>query len=258
MGAHQKIDRVARRHLTRLLPDDSLFPTYRKILLFEGRNGPDGIKIKSPSKDEPWHYINPFDDNDTKLIEIIQDHYDKLVLHLKTGNKERVAFDAAWLAHAIVDGLTPAHHYPYEEKLIELMGGSAIETRDTVFKKNIMPGANASEKIKNNWRMWGPKGLLLGHGLFEFGVASLIKPLAFGEAVPSPQDIALIKERGVATYFLQVAREIAVLNMYETYITKGWTPKLAWQVRHKLGPTLVHTVTLTWYSALFDAGLIEK
>ncbi|MEK7603111.1 MAG: hypothetical protein AAB459_02630, partial [Patescibacteria group bacterium] len=173
IGAHQKVDRVARRHLMRVLKDESVFPKVNKILQFEGKNGPDAIKRKSPAKDEPWHYTNPFDDEDTKLEELIWIHYDHLVTELKAGNQERIAFEAAWLAHAIVDGLTPAHHYPYEEKLIELRGGEGIESRTTYRKKLIMPGKTGSELIKNNWKMWGPRGLIMSHMMFEFGVAAI-------------------------------------------------------------------------------------
>ena len=48
MGTHQKIDRVAHRHLQAFLPTGHNFPTTRQILHFEGKNGPDGIKKKSP------------------------------------------------------------------------------------------------------------------------------------------------------------------------------------------------------------------
>src|SRR3954467_334624 len=108
LGAHQKIDSVARRNLERMMPGCK-FPRSRQIMHFEGKNGPDAIKRKSPAKDEPWHYYSPFDDDDSQLIELIRDHYNELVKRLKDGNKERTAFEAAWLAHAIVDGLTPAH-----------------------------------------------------------------------------------------------------------------------------------------------------
>jgi hypothetical protein len=74
MGAHQKIDRVARRRLDQLLNEGIFFPPIRTILHFEGKNGPDGIKRKSPAKDEPWHYFDPFSDTDTQLIELIHDH----------------------------------------------------------------------------------------------------------------------------------------------------------------------------------------
>ena len=257
IGAHQKVDRVARRHLMRVLKDESVFPKVNKILQFEGKNGPDAIKRKSPAKDEPWHYTNPFDDEDTKLEELIWIHYDHLVTELKAGNQERIAFEAAWLAHAIVDGLTPAHHYPYEEKLIELRGGEGIESRTTYRKKLIMPGKTGSELIKNNWKMWGPRGLIMSHMMFEFGVAAIIAPLGFGEAKLTKYQLKTAKEIGLIQLFRWTAKEIAVLDMYEQFHKKGWTPKLAWQVRHRLGPNLVQTVALAWYLALYDAGLAK-
>lgn len=257
LGAHQKIDRVARRHLARLLPDNALFPTSKHILHFEGKNGPDAIKRKSPAKDEPWHYYSPFDDDDSQLIELIADHYKLLVKELKAGNTERIAFEAAWLAHALVDGLTPAHHYPYEEKLIELRGGQGIETRTTIKEKLVMHGETRREKMKNNWKMWGPKGVFTTHGLFEMGIATLIMPLGFGEAIPKARDVARMQKIGPTEWFKRTAREIAIMDMYERYHRKGWTPKLAYDIRHKLGPLLVQTVCLTWYAAVADAGLIE-
>lgn len=255
MGAHQKIDRVARKQLANLITDDAVFPNTRKILHFEGRNGPDGVKIKSPAKDEPWHYFNPFDDDDHQLIDLIQDHYTNLVRELKAGNQERSAFEAAWLAHALVDGLTPAHHYPYETKLLELMGGEGLETRTSILKKNIIAAETKREWFSKNWQMWGPKGLRTAHGLFEIGISTLIAPLTFSESLPSSEDLALIKLIGLPDLFKQRAREVAVLGMFDSYLEKGWTPKLAWQVRHRLGPTLVSTVSIAWFSAVSDAQL---
>lgn len=258
MGTHQKIDRVARKQLGRVLPQITLFPSAKAILHFEGKNGPDAIKRKSPAHDEPWHYFNPFDDNDTQLLELIMNHYNKLVEEIKAGNEERVAFEAAWLSHALVDGLTPAHHYPYEEKMKELSGGMDKEDRTTVKKKVIMPGETRRKQFKNNWLAWGPRGLRTAHGLFEMGVAALIAPLTFSELSTSAKDLEALQKLGVAEWFRNNAREVCVLNMYEAYCTKGWTPKLAWQVRHRLGPILVQTVAVMWQSALVDAGKIEK
>lgn len=258
IGAHQKIDSVARRHLARIISNNESFPKIRSILAFEGKNGPDGIKRKSPAQDEPWHYFNPFDDGDEQLISLIESHYKELVKQLKAHNKERSCFEAAWLAHAIVDGLTPAHHYPYEEELNDLRGGEGLETRKTIKEKIVMPGDTKRQMVKNNWKMWGPKGLLLTHGFFEFGVASIIKPLTFAEAVPSRRQINTAQDIGAVELFRRSAREIGVLGMYDLFYKKGWTPKLAWQVRHKLGPTIIQTVTLVWYLALVDAGLQEK
>ncbi|MGB4796728.1 MAG: hypothetical protein WBP23_05865, partial [Candidatus Saccharimonadales bacterium] len=118
-GAHQKIDRLAYQHMMNHALRRSLvtFPSIRMILTFEGVNGPDAIKHKSPGLDEPWHFFDPHDPGDTKLLDIIDSHFNSLVLALLARNETRAAFEAAWLAHAVVDGLTPAHHYPYEKEL---------------------------------------------------------------------------------------------------------------------------------------------
>ena len=39
MGVHQRIDRVARRHIEEFLPYNINFPSSRQILHFEGLNG---------------------------------------------------------------------------------------------------------------------------------------------------------------------------------------------------------------------------
>lgn len=254
LGAHQKIDRVARRHLEKIIDDKSQFPRSRMILRFEGKNGPDGIKRKSPAQNEPWHYYSPFDEDSSGLIELIHSHYENLVKNLRDYNEERAAFEAAWLAHAVVDGLTPAHHYPFERELTKLRGGAAISERNTIKKKLFMPGTSAAEKLKNNWKMWGPKGLMTTHGLFEIGIATIIAPLRFGDTVPKKDDIETLEEIGYVEWFRRAAREVASLEMYDTYYQKGWTPKLAYQVRHRLGPTIVTAVMLIWYSAYQEAN----
>lgn len=253
IGAHQKIDRVARRHLERIYPTQNAFPPIRTILHFEGRKGPDAIKRKSPAKDEPWHYFDPFDEDDQELLTIIKEHYGNLVKELKQNNTERAAFEAAWLAHAIVDGLTPAHHFPYEEKLAELRGGEGIETRTSVKDKLVLPGVSVTDKVRNNWKMWGPRGLMTAHGLFEMGVASIIAPLSFSHAIPTEEAMARIHKVGVIEQFKESAREIAAMDLFERYYRRGWTTQLSLDVKQRLVPLIIETVTLTWYSALKDA-----
>jgi hypothetical protein len=257
MGVHQKFDRVSRRHLTKLLAANTEFPKIRKILHFEGVNGPDAIKRKSPAQDEPWHYMDPFNKEDNQLKDLIQDHYDKLVLDLKIGNQEKAAFEAAWLAHAIVDGLTPAHHYPYEAKLEEIRGES-MHTRITLKDKLIMPGVSRTDQIKKNWKMWGPRGLMTGHGMFELGVATLVAPLNFSSAKPTKDEISQIGEIGAVEYFMRSAKEIAVQDLYHNYLKKGFTPKLTIQIRHSLAPTIIKTITLAWYQAELDSKKASK
>lgn len=254
IGAHQKFDRVARHQLSKLLPDNKLFPTSRKILHFEGRKGPDAIKRKSPAKDEPWHYYSPFDNSDSQLIDLIQDHYNQLVKELKNRNQERIAFEAAWLAHALVDGLTPAHHYPYEEKLSEIRGAEK-ETRTTIREKVIPRGVTKRETLKKSWKVYGPKGLMSTHGLFEIGIATLIAPLGMANAQPTTNDIIVAQDIGVVELFRRTAREIAILDMYERFRKRGWSTKLIVDIRNKLAPSIAKTITLAWYLALVDAKL---
>jgi hypothetical protein len=259
MGAHQKIDRLSRSSLRLLLKSkDKAFPAEKRILHFEGVNGPDAIKRKSPAQDEPWHYFEPFNVQDTQLVSLISDHYDQLVVALKSKDDVRAGFEAAWLAHAIVDGLTPAHHFPYEQKLAELRGGEGLETRTTIKDKLVMPGETRRKQVSNNWKMWGPRGLLLSHGFFEFGIAFLIKPLSAKQITLRPQDIEELHEFGMLELFRRKAREVSALGMYDSYQEYGWTPRLAWRVRTRLMPAIVHTVALAWYAAAIDAGVVKR
>jgi hypothetical protein len=253
LGAHQKIDRLARRNLERLVPH-SEFPGVRSILHFEGRRGPDAIKRKSPAKDEPWHYLQPFNLNDTQLIKLIESHYKKLVDALKSKDNVRASFEAAWLAHAIVDGLTPAHHYPYEEKLVELRSGGSIADRNTIGKKLVMPGANASHQMSNNWKMWGPKGLFTTHAAFEMGVAFLIAPIKSRKMKPTPDKVTEFQAQSLAEWFRARAQEIDRMELYQTFYKSGWTVGLARRIRRQLTPTLVQSVALVWYGATLEAA----
>jgi len=259
LGAHQKFDRVARRHLGLLLGEENhTFPKIREILRFEGRNGPDAIKRKSPAQNEPWHYVNPFDDEDGDLHVIIQDHYDDLVKALKREDSTKAAFEAAWLAHAIVDGLTPAHHYPYEKELQKLRGNEGLETRDTIMRKLILPGAKPGQQMKNNWKMWGPKGLMSTHGMFEMGVATIVAPLRLKQAFPDDRAIRVCEHSGIVEIFHQAAKEIAAMDLYMHYYKTGWTPKLARRIRRNLAPLIIQVITLAWYNAATEARGAKK
>lgn len=253
LGAHQKIDRIARRHL-QLVAQCPEFPAIRAILRFEGTNGPDGIKRKSPAQDEPGHYYDPFDPYDSDLLEIINYHYQELIEALQANNSHRAAFEASWLAHAIVDGLTPAHHYPYEAKLEELRG-EGKETRSSIKHKIYIKGDNRRDTIKRNWAFWGAKGLFTTHYMFELGFSTLIAPLRLTYAKPTQQDIKTVLEIGPIELFKRTAREIALLNMYEKFYARGWTPQLARTARRELAPRIVKTVTLAWYCAAHYAGI---
>ena len=258
MGAHQRIDRIAKRHLLRVIPKRAYFPTAVEILRFEGLGGPDGIKRKSPARDEPWHFIDPSDPTDTQLLDHIENHSMNLEKALQKRDQVRAAFEAAWLAHAIVDGLTPAHHYPLEAKLEELRGGEGLETRDSVKNKLLLPGETKRHMLKNNWEFWGAKGVMTTHGMFEWGFATTLASLRLEAAVPNKNDLIRVKQDGIRPIFIENARHIHSLKMYETFHKKGWTRSLAKQTRLELAPTIVRTVTLAWYAASLRAEKRRK
>jgi len=253
IGAHQKLDRVARRALESVAPDSN-FPQIKEILHFEGRNGPDGIKIKSPARDEPWHYYDPADPEDKRLIEMIERHSKNLTEALKAGSTEKSAFEAAWLAHAIVDGLTPAHHFPLEKKLEELRG-EGIETRTSFKDKNIIRGEGDTWRdiLAKNWEFWGAKGVMTTHGMYEFGVATAIAPLRLKAGYPTNADCKKIMSEGVVKVFQQAAQTIYERKMYDRFMQKGWTQRIARETRELLAPLLVKTIALAWYESLIKA-----
>lgn len=252
LGAHQKLDRVARNNLKKLISNNGDFPTSRKILHFEGKKGPDAIKRKSPSVDEPWHYYSPFNEEDSQLLDLISDHYIKLVQELKSKNQERIAFEAAWLAHALTDGLTPAHHYPYEQNIEKIWGGNK-ESRTTLKSKWFPPADTVKERLDKTWKVWGPKGLISVHSLFELGIATIIAPLSMKESLPNQSELIDAQKIGLLEYFKNTAREIAILDMYDRFVKKGWSPKLVIDVRNKLGPAIAKTITISWYLAINES-----
>lgn len=257
MGAHQRIDRIARRELALLLPRRTTFPTEHDILHFEGLNGPDGIKRKSPGQDEPWHYIDPADhDVDHGLRKMIRDHMYNLTTALSESNKERAAFEAAWMAHAITDGLTPAHHYPLEEKLEELRDGQGLETRNTSRKKIVLPGKTRRHQFRNNWEFWGAKGVMTTHVAFELGIATTLAATGkMPTATPNSNDLVRVKNEGIEPLFDEALHRIAGLKLYEEFSRSGWTRRLARSTRELLLPEIIRIVTLAWYKCAYDAEL---
>lgn len=254
LGAHQKINRSARKSLSGLLTKQDSFPPIRLLQHFEGKNGPDSAKAKLSGVNAPWHFYDPFDPDDGHLLEQIEDHFSLLVNALKEKNKERAAFEASWLAHALVDGLTPAHHYPFEQEL-EKLRGEGKETRTTLLKKIVIPGQTNREIISKNWEMWGAKGLFTTHALFEWGSAMIMAPMTKTIGAPTRYDIKKAHQIGLIEYYKRIAREIALFNMYEDFYRRGWTPRLARNIREELAPRMARTVTIAWYMAAHEADL---
>lgn len=271
VGTHQKLDRIARKTLGKYL-GGHYFPETKEILYFEGMRGPDGLKRKSPGQDEPSHFIIP-DNDDGELIKLIKNHQYNLKRALKStagsssdnsedkspddpcNNPVRAAFEAAWLAHAITDGLTPAHHFPLGEAQNELMTEKEFVTVFGVPVKGIMHGRSTPETLRNNWLYWGADGYMSKHIAFEYGVAITMTALPDRVFVPklsradqkklkNPETIDLPAE------FYHSLKIVADLDMYNRFRTDGWTTELAFETKDVLLPEIIRCIMMGWGSAL--------
>ncbi len=249
VGVHQKIDRAARFQLRKLIKSSDNFPNIKDILHFEGRNGPDGLKRKHPSSPQAWYFINPKKDDDRELIEMINNHIVNLAIALRLKDSVRSSFEAAWLAHAIVDGLTPAHHYPLGDKIEELWGKASHE-RFSIWEKNVIKGDGVMDTISKNWQYWGAKGAFTTHGVFELGVASAVSTENFRKLSIGSKQLNEIAKRSFEDMFIDKVHAIDRLGLYEDLGRNGWTPGLARKIKNVLVPQIITTVTLAWYKAV--------
>jgi hypothetical protein len=248
VGAHQKIDRVARRQLDKLVKNRTNFPSISAILHFEGKNGPDGIKLKSPMQDEYEHVIDPTDPNDDMLLIIINDHIVNLSKALKNNNYERASFESAWVAHAIVDGLTPPHHFRLDDE--SRANWISNNARITKLKDGyIARDAKKRSGLIEKWGSWGSGGVV-AHILFELGVASVITPGSFKQCALTDEDIENLKTDGFEKMYTGIIHEVYEMNMYNIFCKKGWTRDLARKAKSILVPEMIRSVQLAWYQAV--------
>ena len=252
VGVHQRIDRAARLGVVKFIPKHVKFPSLKEILYFEGNNGPDGIKRKGSANDEPWHFIDPTNPNDNDLIIIINDHIYNLAESLKSGNIVRSSFEAAWLAHAIVDGLTPAHHYPLGDKIEELWG-KAHDDRKSLKSKLVIRGDGLKDTISKNWQYIGADGVFTAHLLFEAGVASAISTTNFKHCGPNRDEVNHLNEAGFEAIYREAVAKIYNLNMYKEFGKTGWTWHLAKETKTILIPEMIKIVSLAWCDAIAKA-----
>lgn len=253
IGTHQKIDRVARRHFEQYIVRSVRFPDIKTILRFEGINGPDGMKLKSPGIDEPWHFIDPNNSDDMVLRDCINMHMNNLSTALEVKNNVRAGFEASWLAHAVTDGLTPAHHHGPDDETFLILRERSGEKKN-LSSKLVVPGDGSTKQfIKNNWEHWGAGGTMTTHTMFEAGVATTIKALKFDEAYPSSNDVVRLKKEGYMPLFDEALGVVSGMGLYEAYKKRGWTRYMAKQVRYELMPIIIKSVILSWLSAYHEA-----
>jgi hypothetical protein len=249
-GIHQRLDVAAYKMILRYLPVDA-FPTQSDILSFEGYNGPDGIKSKIGLKPhlkedtEPSHLYDPVTDTGEVPLHIAN-HYAGLVQCLETGDMVRGAFEAAWLAHYIGDGLTPAHHFPLETKIAEAAAKASPQFGDG----NII---KLTSFMKRNWEIWGAKGHMSTHQNFELGIASalLLFPI---KAEFNDTELARVRQMGPVEYFKGEARDVAGLKLYDRFYKEGWNNDIASIIKKDLAPQIARTIGLIWLLALLEAG----
>lgn len=250
VGTHQKLDRAARRSLPRILSTSVNFPSSKEIVYFEGSRGPDGLKRKSPGIDEPTHFIIPGDD-DGNLIKIILDHQHNLKNALKKNDRVRAAFEAAWLAHAITDGLTPAHHFPLSDAADELMTKKEFVKIFGQPIKGIMHGETALETVRNNWRYWGAGGYMSKHVAFEYGVAITTAAIPY-KTLTTKITIKDRKNLNLEQIFYKSLKKVSKLDMYNRFCKEGWTTEIASEVKRILLPEIIKVIALAWLSAIPD------
>jgi hypothetical protein len=253
IGTHQKLDKAARRLLGKYLPATSRkFPSIDEILYFEGSRGPDGLKRKSPGVDEPEHFIIPGKD-DGVLIGYIRNHHYNLVQALKKKDRERAAFEAAWMAHAITDGLTPAHHYPFREERDELVGDADYVKVFGVELKGVSKGDSFAETMRKNWLYLGAGGLMTKHIAFEYGVAYTITPVPLKRLWPKNLHHDEFDCADSLRAFYAALDKVVALKMYDRFLKKGWTTQLVSETRRILIPEIIRAVALSWASAVNGA-----
>ena len=254
-GIHQRLDVAAYKMIAHYLPDEA-FPTIKDILSFEGYNGPDGLKSKiglhpkgsRPDDNEshnPSHLYDPVTDMGEVPVHI-QNHYDGLVKCLVEADMVRASFEAAWAAHYIGDGLTPAHHFPLEDKIAEAAAKVSKDLTDGRFVK-------FSGQIKKNWDIWGAKGHMSTHQNFELGIAFalLIFPI---KAQFTDIELGRARSLGPVEYFKNEAREVASLNLYQRFYKEGWNSDIATIIKKVLAPQAARTIGIIWLLALLEAG----
>lgn len=250
VGTHQVLDRAARKVLSRHLPRNKYFPTIREILYFEGMRGPDGLKRKSPDNDDPSHMFEG--ENGDRLFQQILDHHANLTSALKRRDNIRSAFEAAWLAHMITDGLTPAHHFPLSETKEELMSNKEFIKIFGEPVKGIMHGHSALETARNNWLYWGAGGHMSKHIAYEYGVAIIAAALPQRALIPAigKGEFRYVDPKKA---FYDSVRRAEVPETYAKFRQDGWTTDLALSTKNLLLPEIVRAIALIWYSAAEQA-----
>lgn len=186
------------------------------------------------------------------LPEMIVDHHWNLVQALRQKDATRAAFEAAWMAHMIVDGLTPAHHFPLTDVKEKLMTSQEMVKIFGQPVKGMMRGHNALETMRNNWLYWGAKGFMSQHIGYEYGVAMIAATLPH-RALAARIDPSTFVEQDFFQNYPQSVAKVQQYNMYDRFCKEGWTTELAVETKNILLPEITKNIALGWYSTITEA-----
>lgn len=252
IATHQRLVLASRRQLSRYLPAHASFPKAGKIVHFEGVNGPDGLASKRSAGDEPYQFIKPGTDGG-KLIRHIKHHLYNLNRAYKKGDEVKMAFEAAWMSHMMIDGLTPAHQQPFKDQLKELDDREMSEVNSRIMRI-ISPGDGPVDFLVKNWKRLGPGGVGTNHMMFEAGVDFLVMPLHPRQLMTSLSrgDVRRAKSGKFIELYLESVNKVAKMEIFERYVDEGWTAELARDVREVLLPEIVRCVTLGWIAGIYS------
>lgn len=231
VGTHQKFDRAAYSLLQKKL-EPNKFPSKAQIINFEGSGGPDGLKFKGNyTTDHMWDPVNKIG----QLPTWIEIHYQNLVKALKEDDIVKASFEAGFMAHYLTDSLTPAHHLSHKFILEEYEG----------------------KKYRKRWKIYGHKGILSSHVAFETGISSAIffTPIkvSFDDKLHK-----LIRKDGIKKVVMQESLAISKHNIYEQFLQKGWSAKLAKTIKATVVKRIPQLISAAWLSAYEEAYSTKK
>lgn len=253
IATHQRLVRAASKQVKAYLPKGAKFPTAKQINYFEGKNGPDGLGTKkSKEEDIPCQFLLPEND-DGRLVGHIRDHLHEVHEAYKKRDEIKLSFELAWLEHMIVDGLTPAHHYPFKEEVDKLSKRDRKEV-DNLMKRLFLSGDGILNSIEVNWKHIGPKGVGSSHILYEAGIDFIAMSLRARQLIKpiTAEDIKKAKNGQFVDLYYKSVYKIADMKMFDKYMKSGWTTELANSTREVLLPEAVKCITLGWIAGIYE------